>query len=418
MGAQMVREVASKTSDAAGDGTTTATVLAESIYREGLKFVTSGANPYRHPARHWQGRGSRRRAPRQDRQEGEGQGRDQAGCISPSLGVAVIAGRGSELHRTFRVRDRQAIEKAVQHNEHSRRKWGPSTVSQQTAKNLFLWSSRSWTLQGLEAWFTLLLEVGWSKKRILEVYLNIVEFGDGVYGAEAAARTFLWWWDLLQRLAKQIFDTDIPLEAYHYNQWKQRELREKCAWVTDFTFETRLDKPGWVVIDHHVTEVVRKNAPAHSRCEQVRRTALLRTLPRESGLGSPELDRLVHLNDVADLFLDDDPNFAVATDYANLVKIYQFWNLHRFELAARLRNCSTIRCSKSWPRNDAWKIRWDSSGARVTSPNCARLSATWTPSLATIIWSSTGCWKNKPTPPVLVTLFRRGNLGFCQLSQP
>ena len=86
--------------------------------------------------------------------------------------------------------DWQAIEKAVQHNEKSRRKRGASTVSQQTAKNLFLWSSRSWTRKGLEAWFTLLIEAGWSKKRILEVYLNIVEFGDGIYGAEAAARTY------------------------------------------------------------------------------------------------------------------------------------------------------------------------------------------------------------------------------------
>ena len=109
--------------------------------------------------------------------------------ISPSLGAAVIAAEDQNFTEHFGF-DWQAIEKAVQHNEHSRRKRGASTVSQQTAKNLFLWSSRSWTRKGLEAWFTLLLEVGWSKKRILEVYLNIVEFGDGVYGAEAAARTF------------------------------------------------------------------------------------------------------------------------------------------------------------------------------------------------------------------------------------
>jgi len=109
--------------------------------------------------------------------------------ISPSLGAAVIAAEDQNFTEHFGF-DWQAIEKAVQHNEHSRRKRGASTVSQQTAKNLFLWSSRSWTRKGLEAWFTLLIEVGWSKKRILEVYLNIVEFGDGVYGAEAAARTF------------------------------------------------------------------------------------------------------------------------------------------------------------------------------------------------------------------------------------
>jgi monofunctional glycosyltransferase len=109
--------------------------------------------------------------------------------ISPSLGVAVIAAEDQNFPDHFGF-DWQAIEKAVQHNEHSRRKRGASTVSQQTAKNLFLWNSRSWTRKGLEAWFTLLIEMGWSKKRILEVYLNIVEFGDGVYGAEAAARTY------------------------------------------------------------------------------------------------------------------------------------------------------------------------------------------------------------------------------------
>jgi len=109
--------------------------------------------------------------------------------ISPSLGAAVIAAEDQNFTDHFGF-DWKAIEKAVQHNEHSRRKRGASTVSQQTAKNLFLWSSRSWTRKGLEAWFTLAIELGWSKKRILEVYLNIVEFGDGIYGAEAAARTY------------------------------------------------------------------------------------------------------------------------------------------------------------------------------------------------------------------------------------
>ena len=109
--------------------------------------------------------------------------------ISPNLGAAVIAAEDQNFPEHFGF-DWQAIEKAVQHNEHSRRKRGASTVSQQAAKNLFLWNSRSWTRKGLEAWFTLLIETGWSKRRILEVYLNIVEFGDGIYGAEAAARTF------------------------------------------------------------------------------------------------------------------------------------------------------------------------------------------------------------------------------------
>ena len=65
---------------------------------------------------------------------------------------------------------------------------------------------------------------------------------------------------LLQKLAKKLFGATIPLEAYHYNYWKQRELREKAAWVTDFMFEPRLDKAEWVIVDHHVTEAAPKYA--------------------------------------------------------------------------------------------------------------------------------------------------------------
>src|SRR5262249_27070928 len=132
---------------------------------------------------------------------------------------------------------------------------------------------------------------------------------------------------LLQRLAKKLFDAGVRLEAYHYNFWKQRELREKSGWVTDFTFEARMDRPDWVVIDHHATETMPKNALL---IHDLNKSAglLCYELAREHGLGSPELDRLVHLNNVADLFLEDDPDFVLAGDYANLVKIYQFWNLY------------------------------------------------------------------------------------------
>jgi len=109
--------------------------------------------------------------------------------IAPSMGVAVIAAEDQNFPEHFGF-DWKAIEKAIAHNEHSRRKRGASTVSQQTAKNLFLWETRSWVRKGFEVYFTLLIELGWSKSRILEVYLNIVEFGDGVYGVEAASRTY------------------------------------------------------------------------------------------------------------------------------------------------------------------------------------------------------------------------------------
>jgi oligoribonuclease NrnB/cAMP/cGMP phosphodiesterase (DHH superfamily) len=132
---------------------------------------------------------------------------------------------------------------------------------------------------------------------------------------------------LLQKLAKKLFGTDTLLEAHHYNFWKQRELRERAAWVADFTFEPRMDKQDWVVIDHHVTEVAPKNARF---IHDVNKSAglLCYELCKEHGISSPALDRLVHLNNVADLFLEDDPDFVIACDYANLVKIYQFWNLH------------------------------------------------------------------------------------------
>lgn len=132
---------------------------------------------------------------------------------------------------------------------------------------------------------------------------------------------------LLQRLARYLFKTDVRLEAYNYNGWKLRELREKSAWVCDFSFEPRLDKANWLIIDHHATEARPKEAVMiHDLTKSA--GCLCYDLCKERGLGSPELDRLVRLSDVADLFLEEDPDFVLANDYANLVKTYQFWNLH------------------------------------------------------------------------------------------
>ncbi len=132
---------------------------------------------------------------------------------------------------------------------------------------------------------------------------------------------------LLQRLARKLFNCDVRLEACNYNYWKQRELRERSGWITDLTFESRLDRPNWVIIDHHVSDGSAKNA---LWIHDVNKSAgrLCYELCCQEGLGSPQLDRLVHLNDVSDLFLEDDADFVLASDYANLVKIYQFWNLH------------------------------------------------------------------------------------------
>lgn len=110
--------------------------------------------------------------------------------ISPWMGLAVIAAEDQKFteHWGFDV---GAIEKALAHNErHESRIRGASTLSQQTAKNLFLWDGRSWLRKGLEAGLTLGIETVWSKKRILTVYLNIAEFGEGVFGVEAAAQRY------------------------------------------------------------------------------------------------------------------------------------------------------------------------------------------------------------------------------------
>ncbi len=86
--------------------------------------------------------------------------------------------------------DFRSIELAIKKNENSKKLIGGSTISQQTAKNVFLWPGRSLVRKAFEAWFTILMETFWSKKRIMEVYLNVIEMGDGIYGAEAAAQNY------------------------------------------------------------------------------------------------------------------------------------------------------------------------------------------------------------------------------------
>ena len=117
--------------------------------------------------------------------------------ISNYLQLAVVCTEDQNFltHHGF---DIKAIEKAIEHNKRSKRKRGASTISQQTAKNLFLWEGRSWVRKGLEVYFTFLIETFWSKERIMEVYLNIIEMGDGVYGAEAASQEYF------NKSAKQI----------------------------------------------------------------------------------------------------------------------------------------------------------------------------------------------------------------------
>lgn len=109
--------------------------------------------------------------------------------ISPFMIRAAIASEDGHFldHHGF---DLEAMQKAYTHNQKSKRTKGGSTITQQVAKNVFLWPQRSYFRKGLEAYFTVLIEVFWSKKRIMEVYLNEIEMGNGIYGIEEAAKYY------------------------------------------------------------------------------------------------------------------------------------------------------------------------------------------------------------------------------------
>lgn len=129
------------------------------------------------------------------------------GDISPWMGLAVIAAEDQKFPDHWGI-DVGAIEKALTYNERNdNRVRGASTISQQTVKNLFLWDGRSWVRKGLEAGLTLVTETVWSKQRILTVYLNIAEFGEGIFGVEAAARHYF------KKSARQLTASEAALLA-------------------------------------------------------------------------------------------------------------------------------------------------------------------------------------------------------------
>ena len=213
---------------------------------------------------------------------------------------------------------------------------------------------------------------------------------------------------LLHRLARHLYGINVPLEAHHYNYWKQRDLREKAAWATDFTFETRMDRPDWLVIDHHPTEAPAKNA--HLIHDITKSASLLcYDLCKEHGLGTPELDRVVHLSNIADLFLEDDPDFALACDYANLVKHYQFWNLHALigDDLERLIDHPLLEVMATKRRvEDPLGFAWSKKHVTELSPTVGYVD--------TVIGNTNlvvhQLLEEKATPyPVLLTLFRRAN---------
>ena len=174
------------------------------------------------------------------------------------------------------------------------------------------------------------------------------------------------------------------------------------------TFEPRLDKPNWVIVDHHNTDCSPKNAQL---VHDVNKSAglLCYELCQQHELGSTKLDRLVYLNNVADLFLDDDPDFVLASDYANLVKTYQFWNLEalihgnpEMLLDHPLLEVMAVKRRIEDPLGFAW-----------TKSNITELSPSV--GLANTVIGNTNqvvhqlLEQRATTYPVLITLFRRGN---------
>jgi len=146
------------------------------------------------------------------------------GNISRHMPVAVMASEDQRflLHHGF---DFKAIETAAIHNMSSKRKHGASTITQQTAKNVFLWPGRSWVRKGLEAYFTALIELTWSKQRIMEVYLNSIEMGDGIYGVEAVARRHF------DKQASDLFRSECALIAATLPNPRKFSSKEPSAYI-------------------------------------------------------------------------------------------------------------------------------------------------------------------------------------------
>ncbi len=144
--------------------------------------------------------------------------------VAANLKLAVIASEDQKFasHHGF---DFESIEDALQARERGRRVRGASTLTQQVAKNLFLWPGQSWLRKGIEAYFTVLIETLWSKRRIMEVYLNSAEFGRGVYGAEAATRSFF------NKPAQQINASEAALLAAVLPNPRRMRVANPSAYV-------------------------------------------------------------------------------------------------------------------------------------------------------------------------------------------
>jgi monofunctional biosynthetic peptidoglycan transglycosylase len=159
---------------------------------------------------------------------GDGLSRDYVKLkdISPNASLAVIASEDQRFpdHTGF---DWKSIEKAIDHNKKKPTKVrGASTISQQVAKNVFLWSGRSWIRKGLEAYFTFMIEKIWGKERILEVYLNVAEMGKGIFGIEAASKKFF------NKPAKKLTRTESAMIAASLPNPKKYTVKPVSRYIT------------------------------------------------------------------------------------------------------------------------------------------------------------------------------------------
>jgi len=216
---------------------------------------------------------------------------------------------------------------------------------------------------------------------------------------------------LLQRLAKHLFGSDVSLEAYHYQGWKIRSLSERTAWVSDFTFEARLDRSGWLVVDHHTGDTRPKLAKL---VHDLKKSASLLCYEMccQHGLGTPVLDRIVHLTDVGDLFLENDPDFIEACDYANLVKAYGFWNLHALiggELEKLLQHPLIEVMQVKRRLEDPIGFEWARNHVEALSPEVG-LVRTVVGNTNAIVHQMLE--QRVTTHAVLTTLFKKGNGAF------
>lgn len=165
-------------------------------------------------------------------------------AISKNLQLAVICSEDQNFlnHNGF---DFKAIEKAFENNNKGKRIKGASTISQQTAKNVFLWPNRSWIRKGLETYFTFLIELCWSKARIMEVYLNSIEMGNGIYGAQAASQ---YWFkksaNKLSQTQASAIAAILPNPRVYKANPKSNYIKGRTVWITkQMTYFGALDYP-------------------------------------------------------------------------------------------------------------------------------------------------------------------------------